>query len=93
MERDKMTGDTWGDIDLLCDALTKMAEAATSTAEAISKAFSYFGSFMLGESLRRYATDRQWYLMNHHKSPRVRKKWRNALLRRARIEGKRRKNE
>ena len=88
MEKDTMTGSAWADIDLLCDALTKMAEAAATTAEAIGKAFSCFGSFMLDEHLRGYATDRQWYLMNHGR-PRIRKKWRNALLRRARIEGKR----
>jgi len=86
-----MTGNAWVDIDILCNALVKIAEAAkaaTVTAEAVSKAFSVFGSFMIDESLRRYATDRQWHLMNHG-SPRVRKKWRNALLRKASIEGKR----
>lgn len=91
MEKDTMTGNAWADIDILCNALVKIAEAAkaaAATAEAVSKAFSVFGSFMIDESLRRYATDRQWYLMNHG-SPRIRKKWRNALLRKARIEGKR----
>lgn len=91
MEKDAMTGNAWVDIDILCNALVKIAEAAKAaavTAEAVSKAFSVFGSFMIDESLRRYATDRQWHLMNHG-SPRVRKKWRNALLRKASIEGKR----
>lgn len=88
MERSTMTGNTWADIDLLCNALVRMAEAAATTAEAISNAFSALGSFMLDEHLRGYATDRQWHLLNHG-SPKTRKKWRNALLRKARIAEKR----
>lgn len=62
MEKVAMTGNACVDIDILCNALVKIAEAAKAvgeTAEAVSKAFSVFGSFMIDESLRRYATDRQ----------------------------------
>lgn len=92
MEKDTMTGNAWVDIDLLCDELVKIAEAAATATEAISSAFSAFGSFMLDEHLIKYATDRQWHLLNHG-SPKVRKKWENALLCRARIAEKRRRRK
>lgn len=75
-------------IDRLCEALTKIGESASVAAEAISKAFSAIAAFAVTESLKNYATDRQWHLLCHG-SPRVRKKWQNALIRRMRLQQKR----
>lgn len=87
-ELNRLIWDAEHSLDSLCEALVKIAEAATTATEAITNAFSALGCFALGDTLRRYATPRQWYLLNHG-SPKVRKKWKNALLRKARVAGKR----
>ena len=73
----------------MCSAITYLATAATivvtRSVETLSASLEDFSDFM---NLRLYATDRQWHLMNHG-SPKVRKKWRNALRRKARIAEKR----
>lgn len=84
-------------IDPLCEALVKVGESAWTTAEAINKAFAAVMMFMASGSsvyevqiarLRPIATDRQWHLLLRG-SPRVRKKWLNALERKLQIRAKR----
>ena len=73
-------------IEELTAALTALAKAAVSIAtEVLIDAVPFFFE---ERELRAVATDRQWHLMNHG-SPKVRKKWRNALRRKARIAEKR----
>lgn len=76
-------------IEEICAAFAKVAEAASITARQLVDAWDGIAD-ALQESveLRAVATDRQWHLMNYG-SPKVRKKWRNALRRKARIARKR----
>ncbi len=70
----------------LTATITALAKAAVSIAtEVLIDAVPFFFE---ERELRAVATDRQWHLMNHG-SPKVRKKWRNALRRKARIAEKR----
>ena len=76
-------------IEEICAAFAKVAEAASITARQLAASFDGIAA-VLQESveLRAVATDRQWHLMNYG-SPKVWKKWRNALRRKARIAEKR----
>ncbi len=76
-------------IEEMAAAWVSAARAAALTVEAVGKAFSQIVPALAeARQLQAVATPRQWYLMNYG-SPRVRKKWRNALRRKARIAGKR----
>ena len=47
MERDTMTGNTWADIDQLCNALVKMAEAEAAKQIWRRQALKIFLNFLM----------------------------------------------
>lgn len=77
-------------INRLCEALIKVGETADDAAMALNRAFATIEVFAATENLKKYATDRQWYLFRHG-SYRVRKKWANALIRKMLISQKRKR--
>lgn len=73
----------------LGEAFGHFAEAATLAIRQFGEAIrSLMDSYQEQQTIKAIATPRQYYLYLNG-SPRVRKKWRNALLRKARIAAKR----
>ncbi len=70
-------------------AFTALGKAAGIAIDIGAKYIAEVSAALFGtQDLRPVATSRQWYLLNHG-SPKVRKKWRNALRRKLRIAEKR----
>ena len=70
-------------------ALQHYAEAAAITAIRVGTMLgSIVEAYRVEQRIKAVATPRQWYLYQNG-SPKVSKKWRNALLRKARIAEKR----
>lgn len=73
----------------LGEAFRHFAEAATLAFRQVGEAIcSFVDSYQEQQAIKEIATPRQYHLYLNG-SPRVRKKWRNALLRKARIAAKR----
>lgn len=77
-------------IDALCNALRRIGATAAKAAAALGAMVRATGDAGL---IARYGTDKEIHYITHHHKARIRKKYRNRVLRRARRDERRSRHE